>query len=196
VTPRLDDVARDAGLLDALAAGRSVDDPDVALLCALRQSIDEPGSVMSVPRLVPRGRRRVTVVLTAMLLSSSIGVAAAATTSHPGDLLYPVHRVVLGRTADDPTAARVLLQKAQTVVHRAQGRSPLDPAARAHALALVSQVEQHLPALHESDAEPLRRGAEEIRRIAAGPATTGHARHHRHHRPVEHPAPAAAHPVP
>lgn len=125
------DVARDDLLLDALAAGLLVDDdPAVALLSALRTSLD--GAVAPLAPFVAvaplagagpvrRARRSVAVIAlsaAAGLAIGAFGAAALARADRPGDFLNAARQAVLGGPDRAATEATTLLDQAAGALAR------------------------------------------------------------------------------
>jgi len=165
-------VARDARLLDLVAAGNPVPaaaDGAAALLAALRTHVDAlPNPAVAsgadtVGRVGRRGRlgqrRAARAAVLAMgfagVLSTS-GVAAAAFSSHPGATLYPLRAAVFGRTDDDPEVARELLRQARDAYDLAE-ESPGQVAAQhyAESSALLQQAQRLVPGITDSRALPV-----------------------------------------
>ena len=120
-------VEADAIALDALAAGGEGTTRGTQALAALRNDLDAPSIARGAPEAKPgvtepaaaglagpavtelagaRARRRrralVAAAVGAVVVFGGTGVAAAATEAQPGQTLYGLRVVLIGRTSDDP----------------------------------------------------------------------------------------------
>jgi hypothetical protein len=209
---------RDERLLQMVGRGEPADDPAAQLLLTLRAQAMRVGGLAAQPAVAPLGRqrqeegqavrrrrvgRRVAAIAVLLMVVPTSGVAAAAS-AHPGDLLYGVRRVVLGRTADDPHAAAALLHRAEVLTGRAFTTPPRERAqVTRQTFEVLRDAHRRIQLLHPRDAVVLSRRLQavhrDLRAILTGPGGSeelgaGAVRGHRpgdprraSHKPLRHP---------
>jgi hypothetical protein len=167
---RLDQIAADDLLLDALGRGAPVpdDDPVVAALGAWRADIEDglsPDAPLAAPDVAAVHRRRISV-LTRMVLGAAaaavvaVGLAVSTHQAQPGSPLWPVAKVVYPERTEVLAAERAI---ADARAAAAAGRTP-------DAERLLDEATAHVDRIDDAEvAGRLRTEIEAIRRTLSSP---------------------------